>query len=163
MFVYSLKIKKGAVLTTVLAVMVVILTIVLLPVGGKAVQTMLGGGKTPKCSSNEERVEWLGTLGWKVESQPVSELAVVIPEEFDELYAQYAILQRQGGFRLDRHKGKTAIKYCYNITNYGDGSEPAIASVLQRGDKVIAADISSAKLGGFLKPMLPRTETKMTK
>lgn len=160
MFIYSVKVNRSTVITTVLAAMVVVLTLVLLPVGGRAVQTMLGGGKTPKCATNEERVEWLQSLGWEVEPQPVSEIPVVIPESFDELYSQYAILQRQGGFRLDRHKGKTAIKYSYTLLNYGDGSEPAVASILQRGDRVIAADLSSAKLGGFLKPMLPRTEIK---
>lgn len=161
MFIYSVKLNRSTVVTTVLAAAVVVLTLVLLPMGGRSVQTMLGSGKTPKCATNEERVEWLASLGWEVEPEGLSELAVVIPESFDELYSQYAIMQRQGGFRLDRHKGKTAVKYCYTVLNYGDGSEAAVASILQRGDKVVAADLSSAKLGGFLKPMLPRTETKM--
>ncbi|MEG2120381.1 MAG: DUF4830 domain-containing protein [Pseudoflavonifractor sp.] len=161
MFIYSFKVKKSAVFTTVLAAAVVILTLVLLPVGGRAVQVMTGSGKAPKCASNEERVEWLTSLGWQVEPEPCSQLSVVIPESFDELYSQYAIMQRQSGFRLDRHKGKTAAKYSYTVLNYGDGTELAVASILQRGDKIIAADLSSARLGGFLKPMLPRTKTKM--
>ncbi|MEG1942366.1 MAG: DUF4830 domain-containing protein, partial [Angelakisella sp.] len=111
--------------------------------------------------SEEERVEWLQSLGWQVEEQSETAIAVTIPQEFDEIYSQYAIMQRKGGFHLERHKGKTATKYCYAITNYGDGSEAAVASILQRGDRVIAADLSSARLGGFLKPLAARTDTKM--
>ena len=50
------------------------------------------------------------------------------------------------------------MKYSYVVNNYGDGSQKAVASILQRGKTIIAADLSSSKLGGFLKPLLPRDE-----
>lgn len=161
MFLYTFKLKKSAVLTTLLAVAVVVLTLVLLPGGDGAVATMGGQSKPPKCTSDADRVAWLESMGWQVEPAPVSQVSVIIPRQFDEVYSQYALLQRQAGFRLERHKGKAADKYCYQLLNYGDGSEPAVVSILQRGDRIIAADLSSARLGGFLKPLLPRSETKM--
>ncbi|MEG1687112.1 MAG: DUF4830 domain-containing protein [Angelakisella sp.] len=160
MFIYTMHIKKETILTALLAVTAAVLTLLLLPIGQQAIQT-LGGTKAPRCETNGERVAWLESLGWEVDDTPCSELSVVIPQRFDELYAQYAVLQRQSGFHLEKQKGKTAQKYSYTVTNYGDGKEPAIASILQRGDKIIAADLSSGRLGGFLKPLLPRSKTAM--
>ena len=161
MFLYTFKVKKSAVVTTLLAAAVLVLTLVLLPSVDTAIPTMGGQARPPKCAGDADRVAWLQSLGWEVDPIPVSQVSVIIPRQFDELYSQYALLQRQGGFRLEKHKGKAADKYCYTVRNYGDGQELAVASILQRGDKIIAADLSSAKLGGFLKPMLPRSETKM--
>lgn len=161
MFIHTVRIKKSAVVTTLLVAAVFLLTLVFLPAADRAVAAMGGVGKVPSCATNEDRVAWLQSMGWEVEAEPSSELSVVIPEKFDEIYSQYAVMQRQCGFRLDRHKGRTAQKYSYTVLNYGGGKEHAVASILQRGDKVIAADLSSARLGGFLKPLLPRTETKM--
>lgn len=160
MFTFTFRLRRSAILTTLLVAAVAVLTVMLLPQTDNTVQAMKTG-KPPRCESNEDRVAWLTSMGWEVEATPSSELSVVIPAKFDELYSQYAILQRQGGFRLEKHRGKTADKYCYTITNYGSGEQTAVASILQRGDRIIAADLSSARLGGFLKPMLPRSATKM--
>lgn len=160
MFTYTIKIKKSAVITTLLAVVVVALTLVFLPGSQETVQTMTGK-KAPRCATNEERVEWLTSLGWEVEKEPSSQLSVVIPKKFDEIYSQYSAMQRAVGFRIDKHKGKTAEKYSYTVLNYGNGKETAVISILQRGDKIIAADIASAKLGGFLKALKSRDETQM--
>lgn len=159
MFTYIVRVKKSAVVTTLVAVVVLVMTLVLLPAAGQAVPAMGGQPKAPRCSTNEERVAWLTELGWQVEAQPTSSLSVVIPEKFDELYAQYAVLQRQSGFHLEKQKGKTAQKFTYQVLNYGDGTEAAMVSILQCGDKIIAADLSSARLGGFLKALLPRSQT----
>ena len=116
--------------------------------------------RVPRCSTNEERVEWLQSLGWEAESQPISVREVMIPKQFDEIYQKYALIQRNQGFQLEKNRGKTAVKYCYAITNYRDGKEKAVASILQRGDKIIAADLSSARLGGFLKELIPVADKK---
>lgn len=159
MFTYTFRLRRSAVITALIVTAAVAVALCLLP-GERAIAAM-STAKPPRCESNEDRVDWLETMGWDVEETPCSELSVIIPRKFDELYSQYAVLQRQAGFRLERHRGKTVQKYCYIVKNYGDGKETAVISILQRGDKVIGGDISSARLGGFLKALLPRDQTKM--
>lgn len=158
MFTYSFRMKKSTIITVVLSIVVVILTVILIPVGGKAVQTYQANS-APTCKTNEERVEWIKSMGWEIEEQPSSEIQVMIPRQFDEIYSQYAMAQRQQGYRIDKYKGKTATKYCYIATNCEEAKGNAVISILQYKNKIVAADISSVELGGFLKP-LKAIETK---
>ena len=156
MFTYTFKMKKSLV-ASVLTVTIVTLALLLIPMSAKSI-AVFNTSRPPKCETDEQRVQWLTDMGWEVDATPIIAIEVIIPDEFDELYDQYAIMQRGTGFRLDKHKGKTAMKYSYVVNNYGDGSQKAVASILQRGKTIIAADLSSSKLGGFLKPLLPRDE-----
>ena len=157
MFTYTIKMRKSLI-ASVLTVTVVVLALLLIPMSAKSID-VFNSNRPPKCETDADRVQWLTDMGWEAEPVPITTVEVIIPDEFDELYDQYAIMQRGTGFRLDKHKGKTAMKYSYIINNYGDGEEKAVASILQRGKTIVAAELSSAKLGGFLKPLLPRSET----
>ncbi len=158
MYAIATKKKKSYYVVT-MSIIAVCLAILLVPMTIQSMQ-IFQQNKPPICTTDEERVAWLATLGWEADATPISTVEVIIPETFDEIYEQYEILQRQGGYRLDKHKGKTATKYSYVINNYNDGSEKIIANILQRDDAIIGADLSGAELGGFMKPMLSREETQ---
>lgn len=102
-----------------------------------------------KCATDEERVAYLEEAGWQVDPEPVGALEVVIPQEFDAVYESYAMMQERQGFHLDRYKGDTAQKFTYRVTNY-PGGEEVLANLLIYKNRVIAADLCSAQLGGFI-------------
>ena len=42
-----------------------------------------------KIKSNEDRINFVKQFGWQVEAQAVKEQQVLIPAEFDKIFAQY--------------------------------------------------------------------------
>jgi hypothetical protein len=90
--------------------------------------------------------------GYKVSSPLTKE--ITIPSEFSDVYEKYNELQRKQGFDLRRHKGKSAVSYTFNVTGYVDkngkpDSDVQIHIIVCDG-KIIAADIASTKLDGFM-------------
>ena len=55
--------------------------------------------------TNRDRVDFLRSFGWEVAEEPLATQEMVIPQEFDDSYAQYIDLQRQQGFDLERYAG----------------------------------------------------------
>ena len=82
--------------------------------------------------TNRDRVDFLRSFGWEVAEEPLATQEMVIPQEFDDSYAQYIDLQRQQGFDLERYAGKRAKRYSYEILNYplrGNGGPGQPAAV----------------------------------
>lgn len=154
MFRYNIiKIPKNFI-TWGLVLVVFALSLVIIPMTAKSV-AVFHTTSAPKCTTNQQRIQWINQLGWEVDENPTIS-TVIIPKDFDELYTQYAIMLREANFRLDKHRGKTVEKYTYTVTNYNDSSETAVITILQRNHTIIAADISSANFGGFLRPLISR-------
>ena len=53
---------------------------------------------------------------------PVETQEIVIPREL-RVYEDYAKLQREQGFTLDKHGGMKAVRYTYKILNYPETQE----------------------------------------
>ena len=47
-----------------------------------------------KADTAEERLSFLSQFGWEVEEEPAEVKEVVIPEEFDDVYNQYNVIQK---------------------------------------------------------------------
>ena len=56
----------------------------------------------------------------------------------------------QQGFDLEPWLGRECKSWSYTITNYPSGEQGVIAQIFVCGGEVIAGDIHSAKLGGFM-------------
>lgn len=99
------------------------------------------------CSSSEEGVEYLTSLGWTVQNPTQKE--VTIPLEWDEVYENYNKIQLDGGYDLTEYKGKNVTLYTYEITNFDGKSEGIVADLLVFENQVIGGDIcnTSAKDG----------------
>jgi len=103
---------------------------------------------------NAARITFLNAFGWEISEQPVSIEEVVIPEEFGEIYEEYNVLQQTQGLNLKKYQGKTVRRYTYEVTNYPGQEEKVYANLLIYKDRVIGADICSAKLEGFMHGLL---------
>ena len=103
-----------------------------------------------KVKTNEDRIAYLESFGWKVVSQPLAVEELLIPEQFDETYTEYLDLQKSQGFDLTQYCGKRAKRCTYEITNYPTGEGSVQASILIYKNQVIGGEVLSARLDGFI-------------
>ena len=100
--------------------------------------------------TNEERIAFISGFGWTVDSEPVSESPLDIPEEFDDVYKKYNEIQKQQGFDLSKYRGEQAVKYTYNVTNFKDYAGKVSVSIIVCKNKIIGGDICSADSSDFI-------------
>ena len=76
--------------------------------------------------------------------------SITIPESFDGIMAEYNRMQREQGFDMEAYCGKRCEQYSYLLTNYPDCGESVIITIYIIDGKVIAGDIHTAALDGFM-------------
>ncbi len=159
MFVYSLKantIKFFGVLS--LALVALITLIAFLPASspdlavsanennnGTAVSISYG-----KIKTNEDRIKFLEQFGWNVVAEPIETKEVMIPAEFDKVFASYNEIQKSQGLDLGKYKKKKLTRYTYEVTNFSGYEGKVLANILVYRNKVVGGDICSADSDGFL-------------
>jgi len=148
MLVMSTKITKRKVVALSVVVACLIL-LVLVTVPPTDTQTVKHNDTTVK--TNDDRIDYLGTFGWTVSGEPKETVEVVIPKDFDDTYKEYNLLQKSQGFDLSDYKGKTVTRYTYEIQNYPSKTSDTVnVNILVYKNKVIAGDVTSTSLGGFM-------------
>ena len=109
----------------------------------------------PDGSTPERITSFIAENGYSVSSPTVKE--ITIPEEFSDVYENYNALQKKQGFDLSRHKGETAVSYTFNVIGYTDENgeiDPNVQiHIIVCGGKIVAADIASTKLNGFMEEL----------
>ncbi len=105
---------------------------------------------TSVVKTNKERVEFLTSLGWEVSKEPIEEQVITIPKEFDDVYTQYNDIQKKQGFDLSEYSGLEATRYTYEVKNYPDTNEKVVADIIVYRNKIIAGDIQSTAMDGFM-------------
>ena len=75
---------------------------------------------------------------------------VIVPDQLEGIMAQYNKLQLKQGYDLSRHLGESCLQYCYEITNYPDSDGKVLVSLYLQDGQIIAADIHSTALNGFM-------------
>ena len=103
-----------------------------------------------KIRDNDDRIEFLSQFGWKVEDEPLETVEVVIPTEFDTVFAGYNEIQKAQGLDLGKYKKKTVTRYTYEVTNYPDYNGTVHANVIVYRNRVIGGDICTADVDGFI-------------
>lgn len=101
-------------------------------------------------ATNEERVAYLASLGWEVNSQPIETLSITLCETLEEPYLSYNDLQLPQGFDLARCCGKTLSRYTYVVTNYPDETLPCQLDLYICEGLVAAGDIVCTGENGFM-------------
>ena len=147
MFVMTLKWNKKVALLVVIAA-AVLLCAIILAIGASGNGS--SAASSQKVKTNEDRVEFLGSLGWEVDSTPVSEELVVIPKEFSDVYDKYNKLQREQGYDLSMFRGLEATIFTYTVTNYTGYNGNVVADLYVLNYEVIGGDIHSLALDGFM-------------
>ena len=136
------------------AVALVLLCGLALSAGGPHAEQSVGASAAAsapkKIKTNDNRIAYLESYGWQVNPEPLSVEEMLIPEEFDETYAEYLALQESQGFNLKEYCGKRVKHYTYEITNYPTGETGVQAALLVYKNTVIGGEVLSVQLNGFL-------------
>ncbi len=153
MFVYSMKASTLKFFGVILASVVVLVTLILLIPASDNASVDAASANYNKVKTNEDRIALLSGLGWQVSEQPVEEVQVQIPAEFDSVLDRYNSLQMDQGLDLSKYKRKTLTRYTYQVTNYPDYEGTVYANLLVYRNKVVAGDLCSASADGFVSPL----------
>lgn len=148
MFIVTAKFSRRRVLAAV-AVLLLVLALTVLP---RACRKADEAPSIP-AETNEQRVAYLVSLGWKVNEQPIETLSVTLGDTLEEPYESYNALQLEQGFDLTRCCGKTLSRYTYVVTNYPDASLPCQADLYVCDGVVAAGDIVCTGENGFMAPL----------
>ena len=153
MFVYSMKASTLKFFGVILASVVVLVTLILLIPASDNASVDAASANYNQVKTNEDRIALLSGLGWQVSEQPVEEVQVQIPAEFDSVLDRYNSLQMDQGLDLSKYKRKTITRYTYQVTNYPDYEGTVYANLLVYRNKVVAGDLCSASADGFVSPL----------
>lgn len=136
--------RKKAVLTVI--AMGIVMAVLILLTG----RTEPGNSSTPPTlTDNSQRVEYLRSLGWEVDGEPVETLQFLLPEKLEEPYRSYNELQLSQGFDLAACLGKQVERYTYTVTNYPGRPEGVQANLYICDDYLVAGDICCPGADGF--------------
>ena len=90
-------------------------------------------------------------FGWEVEIPAIEAETFTLPPSFNQVYNRYNRMQSSIGLDLTPYMGKTVERRTYTVTNHPkSGTDNVRANPLFYEDKVIAGDIMSVKLDGFM-------------
>lgn len=94
---------------------------------------------------------FLSDYGWETEPEPAAWAEVNIPAEFDNIYTNYNVLQKEAGLDLLPYRGMRGLRYSFVVTNYPlDAGEPVYADVLTVDGVPVAGDIMTVSIDGFM-------------
>ena len=100
-------------------------------------------------TTRDGRVEYLAAQGWTVDPETETAQEITLPRTFEGVFADYNDLQRRQGFDLRPYSGLGCTVYSYAVTNY-DADEPVLCTIYLYKNRVIAGDIHSTALDGFM-------------
>jgi hypothetical protein len=159
MFVYSIRattIKFFGVICVALAALITLIAFVPTYVASSA-QAGTAGAEISydKVKSADAAAQFLAQFGWAVDAGSAECREVIIPAEFDKVFAGYNELQKAQGLDLSKYKKKTLTRYTFTVTNYKNVSEEnydgrVYANVLVYRNRVVGGDICSADVNGFI-------------
>lgn len=152
MFIYSVKAKtiKMFGLICVALVGVIMLAAFVPEYISTSAETGSSEINYSRIKSNEDRIEFLRQFGWEVSPEELESEQVTIPAEFDKVFSGYNEIQKRQGLDLARYKGKTMMRYTYEVKNYPEYDGKVQANILVYRGKVIGGDICSADINGFI-------------
>jgi hypothetical protein len=102
------------------------------------------------CGTLEGRLLFLERLGWQVDAESEERERIRLPEELSDVMAGYNRMQKAQGYDLSRHLGERCEKYSYRLTNYPDCGQTVMVTLFVQGRRVIAGDVHSTALDGFM-------------
>lgn len=106
--------------------------------------------KTPDLSTLEGRQSFLSKQGWEIDLGTEEHKTVRIPTSLDGIIADYNEMQLEQGCDLSKHLGQSCEQYSYTVTNYPDVSQTVLVTLYVQGGKLIAGDVHSTSLDGFM-------------
>ena len=153
MFVVSFKATRKQLLTFGAGAAALVALIVAIAVWPRAEQNTGTGmnGIKPAAVTGIQRQSYLSGLGYTLEPGYEDVREVLIPDEFDAVFAEYNELQKMAGMDLEPYHGKRVKCWTYRVQDHPDADNGAevLAHLYVYKDAVIAGDVSSTAQGGF--------------
>ena len=103
--------------------------------------------------SLEGRQAFLLKQGWEIDPESEDLRTVQLPQSLEGMLLRYNELQLSQGYDLSRHLGESCRQYSYLVLNYPDKSQTVLATLYVQGNRVIAGDIHSTGLNGFMEAL----------
>ena len=159
MFVFTAKLnRRKAVLFLIVFALILAAIILAVSLRGTGISTRAERTPTPApIRTAGDAAAYLAALGWEVEPEPMEIREIVIPRSFTGVYADYVDLQKKQGFPIEKYGGMDAVRYTFKVKNYPTGEKEIVADLVVSGQSVIAGDIQSTALDGFMTGLIPYT------
>ena len=107
--------------------------------------------KTVSAGNESEIVKCITQYGWETDGVLIDSAVFKIPNPLSDVYDKYNEIQIKQGFDLSRFRGKTVKRYTYKILNHVNlGKGEVLCNILVYNDKMIAADIMTTAIDGFM-------------
>lgn len=148
MFVVSFKMTAKKV-GCVAAALAIIIAAAVWP-KSREVKASTSGRENTNITTNEKRMAFLESYGWKVDENPIEVVEVTVPQVFNTVYNNYNTIQKEQGFDLSRYKGKRVKRWSYTVTNYPAGKTGIRADLLIYNGTVVGGDVCTVALNGFM-------------
>lgn len=110
-------------------------------------------------STLEGRKSFLAELGWEIDPDTEEFKTVTLPEALTGVMRDYNEMQLAQGYDLRKYLGQKCSQYTYVLTNYPDTSETVLVTLYIKGQHVIAGDIHTNSLTGFMHGIKNREAT----
>lgn len=131
--------KKAAVWVIIAAALIILLILL-----------RWAGAQTADASSAEGRERFLNSLGWEIDIDTEEYRTVHIPEKLTGVLEEYAKMQREQGYELEKYCGKSCGQYTYTVTNYPNCEDTVLVTLYVYGREIIAGDVHTSVLNGFM-------------
>ncbi len=153
MFVFTAKLnrKKAVIAVVVLAAVLAGVILLVSLLGNRPKKEAASPAAPLSVTGPAEAAAYLTSLGWKVDPEPIEVKNLVIPRSFTGVYADYAALQARQGYPIAEYGGMEAVRYSFRVLNYPGSTDEIVADLVVCGQTVIAGDIQSTALDGFMK------------
>lgn len=149
MLIWTTRFSRKKAVLSVLAFGLVMVLLILLTARLKS-----GPEPLPRLADNAQRVEYLRSLGWEVEEEPLETLQFLLPDPLTEPYLTYNELQLEQGFDLNGCAGEKLTRYTYQVTSYPDRPDDVQANLYLWGDTPVAGDLCGIGADGFQLPLI---------
>ena len=149
---FVLSVHRRQIKMAILVLCIAVVAVAFFFVSKQGVEAAKEAQMNLRAATAEERIAYLSQFGWSVEQDPVEVSEVILPETFDDTYAQYHELQKAQGFDLSVYAGKRVKRWIYRVTNYPgyENADCIQATLLIYDGQVIGGDVCSTEIDGFM-------------
>lgn len=106
------------------------------------------------CDNGEICVSFLSKNGWIVDLESEVVENIIVSYENSASFTEYCRIQNEQGFDFNSYLNKELEKHSFSVLNYPENSEGIYANVFIYKGEIVAADICSVKLNGFIQGVI---------
>lgn len=143
--------KKALILVLGLGVLILLLIVL---------RAVFAPGTEFDLSTLDGREAFLNSLGWEIDRSTEEFRTVVVPDKLEGIMAQYNRMQQAQGYDLSNHLGERCSQYSYQLTNYADSDGTVIITIYVQENEVIAGDIHTTAVNGFMHGLKRNAQTQ---